>query len=42
VETYCLTPVIVLSLLYGWCVVYVGDASVVEQITRCKSNLEKN
>jgi hypothetical protein len=28
VEVFCLTPVIVLSLLRGWCVVYVGDASV--------------
>jgi hypothetical protein len=28
VEAFCLTSVIVLSLLFGWCVVYVGDASV--------------
>jgi hypothetical protein len=26
VEAFCFTPVIVLSLLRGWCVVYVGDA----------------
>jgi hypothetical protein len=28
VEAFCLTPVIACLFFVGWCVVYVGDASV--------------
>jgi hypothetical protein len=34
VEAFCLTPVIVLSLLRGWCVACVGDESV-EFVSAC-------